>query len=71
MVRFDRFDLQIDIAPVDGDELIHGEVAESSQGYLSTGQKARVIQQERYKNIDLYCNAQLQGNQFTIIFFAQ
>ena len=59
----DRFDLQIEIAPVAGDELIHGTGLESSQDIRKRVENARNIQQHRYKNIDIYCNAQLQGNQ--------
>ena len=59
----DRFDIQIEITPVNSDELIYGTMTESSEDICLRVESARLIQQNRYKNIDIYCNAQLQGNQ--------
>jgi magnesium chelatase family protein len=59
----DRFDLQIDIFPVDAKELIEGNRSEDSQSICKRVEQARQIQQQRYKNTGIYCNAQLQGSQ--------
>lgn len=53
----DRFDLHVEVEPVTYEDLSGQEKAESSESIRARVQKARQIQQERYKGTGIYCNA--------------
>ena len=55
----DRIDLHIDVAPVEYSHLTDKNKQESSSDIRERINKARKIQQERYKNHGIYSNAQL------------
>jgi magnesium chelatase family protein len=58
----DRIDLQIEILPVEPDQMEAVTAAESSQAIRARVEKARLLQAERMKEqTGLYCNAQLEG----------
>ena len=58
----DRIDLQIEILPVEPDQMEAVTTAESSQAIRARVEKARLLQAERMKEqTGLYCNAQLEG----------
>ena len=49
--------------PVDADELLKTGNGENSQTICERVEAARCIQQIRYQDAGIFCNAQLQGNQ--------
>ncbi len=53
----DRFDLHVEVAALDIKELSSTELAESSEKVRARVCAAREIQQERYKNTNINCNA--------------
>lgn len=55
----DRIDLHIDVSPVSFSEISSTKKAESSEEIRKRVINARKIQTERYKNINLRCNAEL------------
>ena len=55
----DRIDIQIEVAPVKYEKLENEEIPESSEVIKQRVNKARKIQQERYKENGIYSNAQL------------
>ena len=57
----DRIDLHIKVAPVKYDELTGTEKAESSASIKERVDRARKIQLERYKDIGIYNNANLDA----------
>jgi magnesium chelatase family protein len=58
----DRIDLQIEILPVEPEQMEPAITAESSQTIRARVVKARQLQTERTKDLTgLYCNAQLEG----------
>ena len=66
----DRFDLHIEVAPVEFESLSSDVKEESSAVIRQRVQKAREIQNERYKNTDISCNAQISAsklNEFCIM----
>lgn len=60
---FDRMDMHIWVEPVDVHTLMNPKKEESSQEVRKRVQRARKIQEERYKDANIFCNAQLSGNQ--------
>ena len=58
----DRFDLHIEVAPVEFDHISSKEKEESSDIIRERVQKAREIQQERYKGTDITCNARITSD---------
>ncbi|MGN0605127.1 MAG: YifB family Mg chelatase-like AAA ATPase [Oscillospiraceae bacterium] len=55
----DRFDLHIEVAPVEFDSLSSNIKEESSESIRQRVQKAREIQNERFKGLDISCNAEI------------
>ena len=55
----DRIDIQIEVAPVKYEKLENEEIQESSKKIQERVNKARKIQQDRYKENGIYSNAQL------------
>ena len=55
----DRIDLHIDVAPVEYAHITSTEKQESSAEVRARVNRARELQRERYKEYDIYCNAQL------------
>ena len=55
----DRIDIQIEVSAVKYEKLENEEMPESSEIIKQRVNKARKIQQERYKNNGIYSNAQL------------
>lgn len=55
----DRFDLHIEVAPVEFDSLSSNIKEESSESIRRRVQKAREIQNERFKGLDISCNAEI------------
>lgn len=55
----DRFDIHIEVAAVKYDELSAKRSGETSEEIRKRVKRARKIQQERYKDYNIYCNAQL------------
>lgn len=55
----DRFDLHIEVPAIRYDELSDKKKGESSESIRLRVDKARKIQLERYKGLNIYCNAQL------------
>ena len=56
----DRIDLQIEVDSVPVKEINNGTIPESSAVVAERVAKARKIQNERYRNTGIYCNAQLE-----------
>jgi len=59
----DRFDIHLEVRPISFEKLAGNFVGESSAEIKKEVDKARNIQLERYKKIDIYCNAQLSSKQ--------
>lgn len=60
----DRIDLQIEISPVEFDEMADNVPAESSADIRARVMRARVVQQERFRDEkDVHCNAQMTPSQ--------
>ena len=57
----DRIDIQIEVDAVPVKEIIGGGAAESSAVVAGRVSKARAIQQERYRQEGIHCNAQLDA----------
>lgn len=60
----DRFDIHIEVPPVEYEELSAKGSEESSESIKKRVDTARAIQTERYKNSDTNCNARLTDAQF-------
>lgn len=60
----DRFDIHIEVPPVDYEELSGKASEESSKSIKARVDKARAIQTERYKNSKTTCNARLTDAEF-------
>ena len=60
----DRIDIQVEIEPVEFDDMANREPAESSAAIRERVMKAREIQQARFKDLPgIHCNAQMNGKQ--------
>ncbi len=59
----DRIDIQVEVGSVDYSDLSTTEESESSAVIKERVNRARAIQQERYKNLSIYSNAQLNSGQ--------
>jgi magnesium chelatase family protein len=57
----DRFDMHIEVSAVKYDELSQKSGGESSEEIRKRVENARKIQLERYKGLNVYCNAQLSA----------
>ena len=55
----DRIDIQIEVPPVEIEEIVSEEPSETSEEIRKRVEKVRAIQYERYKNKKIYTNAQL------------
>jgi magnesium chelatase family protein len=55
----DRFDIQVEVGEVDYEKLASGRKEEPSAEIRERVCRAREIQAERYKNTDIYCNADI------------
>ena len=55
----DRFDLHIEVAPVEFESLSSSSKEECSAAIRERVQKAREIQNRRFKNLDISCNAEI------------
>jgi len=55
----DRIDIQVEVTPVKYEKLQNDEVIETSEQIKKRVDKARKIQLERYKDVDIYSNSQL------------
>lgn len=55
----DRIDIQVEVTPVKYEKLQSYEVVETSKKIKERVNKARKIQRERYKNLEIYSNSQL------------
>lgn len=60
----DRFDIHIEVPPVNYDELSDKTREESSENIKKRVNKAREIQNERYKNSKTTCNARISDAEF-------
>lgn len=58
----DRFDIHIEVAPVEYDSLSSSAKEESSAAIRERVQKAREIQNRRYKGTDITCNARITSD---------
>jgi len=58
----DRFDLHIEVPAIKYDDLANKQKGESSALIKKRVDRARKIQLERYKNLQIYCNAQLTSS---------
>lgn len=58
----DRIDIQVEVDAVPVKEIEASGPAESSAAVRERVTRAREIQQNRYRNTDFHCNAQLTGN---------
>ena len=55
----DRFDIQVEVAPVEYEHLSSGAKEESSEAIRERVQAAREIQQKRFAGTNITCNAQI------------
>lgn len=60
----DRFDIQIEVPPVEFEELRESEAAESSAEIKKRVDRARAVQRERFKNSKTTGNAKITEEQF-------
>lgn len=60
----DRFDIHVEVAPVEFDSLSSTQKEESSQAIRERVQAAREIQQKRFKGTDITCNARITPDIF-------
>jgi magnesium chelatase family protein len=60
---FDRMDMQLWVEPVSVDALLNKKREESSTDIRIRVTRARKIQKERFKDLPIFCNAQLNGAQ--------
>jgi len=58
----DRFDLHIEVAPVEFDHISSKEKEESSAIIRERVQRARLLQHERYKGTSITCNARITSD---------
>ncbi|MDR0975219.1 MAG: YifB family Mg chelatase-like AAA ATPase [Ruminococcus sp.] len=58
----DRFDIQVEVAEVDYEKLASGRKEEPSEAIRERVCRAREIQNERYKNTSISCNAEITDN---------
>ena len=58
----DRFDIHVEVAPVEFDDLSSSEKAESSNVIRERIQKAREIQNKRFKGTGISCNARITSD---------
>ena len=58
----DRFDLHIEVAPVEFEHISSKEKEESSEIIRERVQAARKIQEERFKDTDISCNAKITSD---------
>ncbi len=58
----DRFDLHVEVAPVEYAELSSKDKEESSEAIRERVQRARDVQLERFKGTDITCNAQITSD---------
>ena len=55
----DRFDIQVEVAPVEYEHLSSGAKEESSEAIRERVQAAREVQQKRFAGTDITCNAMI------------
>lgn len=60
----DRFDIHIEVPPVEYEDLSSAEPEESSAEIKKRVDKAREIQRERFKNTNITCNARIDSAMF-------
>lgn len=60
----DRFDIHVEVPPVEFEELRAKEVSESSKQIKERVDKAREIQRERFEGSKTTCNAKINADQF-------
>ena len=60
---FDRMDMHVWVEPVNVHTLMNPQKEESSQEVRRRVQRARTLQENRYKDSRIFCNAQLSGKQ--------
>lgn len=60
----DRIDIQVEVGSVNYSDLSTTEVTDSTAIIKERVNRARAIQQERYKGLSIYSNAQLNSGQF-------
>ena len=60
----DRFDIHVEVPPVQFDELRSTEASESSEAIKKRVNMAREIQQERFKGSITTCNSKINASQF-------
>lgn len=58
----DRIDIQVEVTPVKYEKLQNEEKEETSQQIKTRVNKARKIQRERYKKLEIYSNSELTPN---------
>ncbi len=58
----DRLDLHVEVPPVEFEELSAGAPAESSQSIRERVNRARKVQNERYRDLGITCNARLPSS---------
>lgn len=58
----DRFDIHVEVAPVEFAHISSSEKAESSEKIRERVQKAREIQNRRFKGTNISCNAKITSN---------
>ncbi len=58
----DRIDIQVEVDSVPISEISHAAAAESSAAVAARVAAARAIQQDRYRPLHLFCNAQLDSS---------
>ncbi|MFA5623887.1 MAG: YifB family Mg chelatase-like AAA ATPase [Bradymonadales bacterium] len=59
----DRIDLQIDVVEVDFEDLIEGKIEESTENIRARVQRCRDLQEARFKNSAINCNARMGINE--------
>lgn len=60
----DRFDIHIEVPPVEYEDLSSAQPEESSAEIKKRVDKAREIQRERFKNTNIKCNARIDAEMF-------
>jgi magnesium chelatase family protein len=64
----DRIDLHVEVTPVKFDEMIANRPAESSERIRERVVRARMIQEERFKNMeDVFCNAMMPSQLVKVV----
>lgn len=59
----DRIDICVEAAPASYDEVSRVEKNESSESIRKRVERARAIQKERFKNLNIRCNGEMNGSQ--------